>query len=98
MRDLVDGHFPEAAPIWSRLELPYIPTHGSWLNMAELELSALAWQYVARRIPDPDMLQTEVGAWADERNRAAVHIDWRFAGEDARSTLTHLYPVPGGAT
>jgi hypothetical protein len=84
----------EAARLWSRLELHYTPTHGSWLNLAELELSALARQCLDRRIPDRDRLQTEVGAWADERNRAGVRITWRFRVDDARRTLTHLYPVP----
>jgi hypothetical protein len=84
----------EAARIWSRLELHFTPTHGSWLNMAELELSALARQCLARRLPDQPTLQQEVTAWAEDRNRAAVGIDWRFSVEDARSTLTHLYPVP----
>jgi hypothetical protein len=84
----------EAARLWSRLELHYTPTHGSWLNLAEVEWSALARQCLARRIGDRDRLQTEVGAWADERNRAAVRIDWRFRVDDARRTLTHLYPIP----
>jgi hypothetical protein len=88
----------EAARIWSRLELHSTPTHGSWLNMAELELSALARQCLDRRIPDQATLAGEVRAWADARNRAAVGIDWRFSVDDARSTLTHLYPVPEDVT
>ena len=88
----------EAARIWSRLELHFTPTHGSWLNMAELELSTLARQCLARRLPDQPTLQQEVTAWAEDRNRAAVGIDWRFSVEDARSTLTHLYPVPEDVT
>jgi len=88
----------EAARIWSRLELHSTPTHGSWLNMAELELSALARQCLDRRIPDQATLAGEVSAWADERNRAAVGIDWRFSVDDARSTLTHVYPVPEDVT
>jgi hypothetical protein len=87
----------EAARIWSRLELHYTPTHGSWLNMAELELAALTRQCLDRRIPDRDRLQTEVGAWADDRNREEVRLDWRFTVEDARATLTHLYPIPEDA-
>lgn len=88
----------EAARIWSRLELHYTPTHGSWLNMAELELSVLARQCLARRIPDHATLAREVAAWAEARNRAGLRIAWRFTVEDARSTLTHLYPVPDNAT
>jgi hypothetical protein len=84
----------EAARIWNRLELHYTPAHGSWLNMAELELSALARQCLTRRIPDVATLQTEVDAWAAARNRQAVRIRWRFRVETARATLTHLYPVP----
>jgi hypothetical protein len=88
----------EAARIWSRLELHYTPTHGSWLNMAELELSVLARQCLARRIPDQATLEAEAAAWAAARNRAALHLTWRFTVADARSTLTHLYPVPEAAT
>jgi hypothetical protein len=88
----------EAARIWSRVDLHYTPTHGSWLNMAELELSALARQCLDRRIPDHSTLAREVTAWADDRNRDAVRIDWRFSVEDARSTLTHLYPIPEDVT
>jgi hypothetical protein len=84
----------EAARIWSRLELHYTPTHGSWLNMAELEWSALARQCLDRRIPDRDTLQTEVTAWAETRNQARVRITWRFTVAEARTTLTHLYPIP----
>jgi hypothetical protein len=108
VRDNLNTHDPaslyktfppaEAARLWSRVELHYTPAHGSWLNMAELELSALARQCLDRRIPDQATLEREVGAWADERNRAGVRIDWRFSVADARSTLTHLYPVPEDAT
>jgi hypothetical protein len=87
----------EAARIWSRLELHYTPTHGSWLNMAELELSVLARQCLARRIPDQATLAHEVAAWAAARNRAGLRITWRFTVADARSTLTHLYPIPDDA-
>jgi hypothetical protein len=88
----------EAARLWSRLELHYTPPHGSWLNMAEVELSALTRQCLDRRIPDQPTLHQEVTAWAAARNREAVRIDWRFTVENARSTLTHLYPVPEDAT
>lgn len=88
----------EAARIWSRLELHYTPTHGSWLNMAELEWSALARQCLDRRIPDRDTLQTAVTAWAETRNQARVRITWRFTVAEARTTLTHLYPIPEVAT
>jgi hypothetical protein len=84
----------EAARIWSRLEFHFTPTHGSWLNLAELELSALARQCLDRRLPDQPTLATETAAWAENRNRAGVRIDWRFNIHEARRTLTHLYPIP----
>jgi hypothetical protein len=83
----------EAARLWSRLELHYTPTLGSWLNMAELELSVLTRQCLDRRIPDHPTLASEVTAWAEARNRDGVRIDWRFDVAAARTTLTHLYPV-----
>lgn len=88
----------EAARIWSRLELHSTPVHGSWLNLAEIELSVLSRQCLDRRIPDAATLAAEVAAWADARNQEAVRIDWRFSVADARKTLTHLYPVPEEAT
>lgn len=84
----------EAARIWARLELHYTPTHGSWLNMAELELAVLTRQCLDRRIPDAPTLAAEVAAWAEDRNRDGVRISWRFDVDAARKTLTHLYPVP----
>ena len=76
------------------LELHYTPNHGSWLNIAELELSALARQCLARRIPDQATLAAEVAAWAAARNAAGVRIRWPFTSADARPPCTHLYPVP----
>jgi hypothetical protein len=84
----------EAKRIWDKLEVHYTPKHGSWLNMAELELSALAQQCLARRIADQATLATEVAAWTDERNAAQVTIDWHFTTEQARCKLSHLYPIP----
>jgi hypothetical protein len=83
----------EAARIWARLELHYTPTHGSWLNMAELELSVLARQCLRWRIPDPDTLAAEVTAWVAERNVARTPITWRFTVEVARIRLAHVYPI-----
>jgi hypothetical protein len=88
----------EAARIWARLELHYTPTHGSWLNLAEVELSALTRQCLARRIPDVATLAQEVSAWAADRTDEAVRIRWHFTDTEARTTLTHLYPVPEDAT
>jgi hypothetical protein len=85
---------PEARRLLERIEWHYTPKHGSWLNMAELELSALARQCLARRLPDRDALAREVAAWVETRNREAVRIDWRFGVDDARLKLAHCYPVP----
>lgn len=83
----------EARRILDRLEIHYTPKHGSWLNMAESELSILARQCLDRRIADPVTLEREVAAWERRRNSAGVRMDWRFTTADARIKLTHLYPI-----
>lgn len=83
----------EAKRISDRIEWHYTPEHGSWLNMAEIELSALGQQCLDRRIPDPETLVREVGAWECERNAAQVTINWHFTTDDARIKLRHLYPT-----
>ena len=75
-----------------RLEIHYTPKHGSWLNVAEIELSALNSQCLDRRIPDIDLMRKEVAAWERDRNNRAANIDWRFTTEDARIKLKRLYP------
>ena len=75
-----------------RVEWHYTPRHGSWLNVAELELSVLARQCLGRRIPDMAALRREVAAWERERNAAVVRVDWQFATADARTKLKRLYP------
>lgn len=82
----------EARRLCQKLEIHYTPKHGSWLNMAEIELSVLARQCLDRRIPDRETLAGEVGAWEAERNAAESSIDWRFTSADARIKLKHLYP------
>ena len=82
----------EARRLVNRFEFHYTPKHGSWLNMAEIELSALARQCLAGRIPDKVSLVTEVSAWEDERNASVVKVHWRFTTADARIKLAHLYP------
>jgi transposase len=82
----------EARRLSERLEIHYTPKHGSWLNMAEIELSVLARQCLNRRIPGREALAGEVGAWEEERNAAESSIDWRFTSADARIKLKHLYP------
>jgi hypothetical protein len=82
----------EAWRILHRLEWHYTPTHGSWLNMAELELSVLTRQCLARRIPDQATLETEVAAWVAARNAERLTTAWHFTQEQARSRLPWLYP------
>jgi DDE superfamily endonuclease len=82
----------EARRIAERLEIHYTPKHGSWLNMAEIELSILGRQCLDRRIADAECLMREVAAWEDGRNGAAAIINWRFTTADARIKLKHLYP------
>jgi hypothetical protein len=82
----------EARRLMERFELHYTPKHGSWLNMAETELSVLATQCLARRIPDPTTLTHEVAAWERQRNTAKCRVDGRFTTHDARIKLKRLYP------
>lgn len=82
----------EAKRILDKLEFHYTPKHGSWLNMAEIELSVLARQCLDRRIPDQETLIQEVAAWEEQRNQEEKSIDWRFTTTDARIKLKRLYP------
>ena len=82
----------EARRTARRLEIHYTPRHGSWLNMAEIEIGAMARQCLDRRIPDRDSLRREVAAWQERRNRDSVRVDWRFTTDDARIRLKSLYP------
>src|SRR5690606_7341903 len=82
----------EARRLMKRLESHYTPKHGSWLNMAEIELSVLASQCLDRRIADADILARQVAAWQDSRNSASRTVNWRFTTHDARIRLKHLYP------
>ena len=82
----------EARRIAERLEIHYTPKHGSWLNMAEVEIGVMVRQCLDRRIPDRDFLRNEVKAWQNCRNREAVAVDWRFTTDDARIKLKSLYP------
>jgi len=83
----------EARRIAEKLEIHHTPKHGSWLNMAEIELSVLSRQCLNRRIPDQATLQHEVAAWEAQRNAAASTVNWRFTTDDARIKLTRLYPI-----
>ena len=82
----------EARRLIEKLEIHYTPKHGSWLDMAETELSILTKQCLDRRIPDADTLVREVTAWQAERNAAEATIDWQFTTAQARTKLKRLYP------
>ena len=81
-----------ARALADRLEIHYTPKHGSWLNMAETELSVLSRQCLDRRIDNKELLTAEVAAWQTARNQASTTIDWRFTTTDARIKLKRLYP------
>jgi hypothetical protein len=82
----------EARRLAQRLEIHYTPKHGSWLNIAEIELSALNGQCLQRRIPSIAAMRREVSAWQQHRNNRGAPINWRFTTEDARIKLLRLYP------
>jgi hypothetical protein len=82
----------KAREILQRIEFIHTPKHGSWLNVAEIELSILARQCLAERIPDKKTLQKQVQAWKDNRNNRTACIDWQFTTKDARIKLKRLYP------
>jgi hypothetical protein len=83
----------EAFRLAQRFEMHYTPKRGSWLNMVEIELSILSKQCLNRRIGDIDMLEREVKAWVEERNRQGSTIQWRFTKKNARDKLKRFYPV-----
>jgi hypothetical protein len=83
----------EARRIAEKLEFHYTPKHGSWLNLAELELSALITQCLDRRIPTAEAVRNESSAWESKRNDERVKVRWRFTTPDARVKLHRLYPV-----
>jgi DDE superfamily endonuclease len=82
----------QARRILDKLEFHYTPKHGSWLNMAEIELSVLTRQCLDRRIPQQDLLKQEVAAWVQRRNQLEASVNWRFTTADARIKLHRLYP------
>jgi hypothetical protein len=82
----------EALRLARRLEIHYTPKHGSWLNVAEIELSVFTKQCLDRRIPDMTTLQQEAKAWYRNRNAKQKTVDWQFTTEDARIKLKRLYP------
>lgn len=82
----------EAKRIWDRFEFIYTPKHGSWLNMAEIELNVLMGQCLSRRIDNIKTIKMEVEAWQRHRNNKVSKINWRFETKDARIKLKRLYP------
>ena len=93
------GSFYETFPpvlakaLWDRFEFVYTPKHGSWLNIAEIEINVLIRQCLGRRIDTLDEMQTVTHAWEKHRNNAKSHIDWQFTSGDARIKLKRLYPT-----
>jgi DDE superfamily endonuclease len=94
LASLYEAFPPEQARrIAERLEIHHTPKHGSWLNMAEIELSVLSRQCLDRRIESMEELRCEVSTWEDERNERQVEVKWQFTTADARIKLRRLYPV-----
>jgi len=79
--------------LWERFEFVYTPKHGSWLNMAEIELNVLTSQCLDRRIDNIDFIRTEVMAWQNFRNNKNAKVKWQFTMADARIKLRRLYPT-----
>ena len=91
---LYEAFAPDVARrLAERLEIHHTPKHGSWLNVAEIELSVLARQCLDRRIGEAEELRREVAAWEAERNERTAAVRWRFTTADARIKLRRLYPV-----
>ena len=82
----------DARRLAERLEIHYTPKHGSWLNIAEIELSVLKGQCLDRRIPEIEIMRKEVNAWECHRNNRKSKINWQFTSDDARIKLRRLYP------
>jgi hypothetical protein len=90
---LYEAFSPEVAlGLAKRLELHFTPKHGSWLNIAEIELSAMTVQCLDRRISDMGELANQISAWETTRNNNSKTVDWQFTTTDARTKLKHLYP------
>ena len=83
----------QAKALWDRFEFVYTPKHGSWLNVAEIELSVMIRQCLNRRIDSMAVLAREVAAWQDSRDLLKATVDWQFSTQDARRKLKRLYPT-----
>jgi hypothetical protein len=86
----------KAKALWDRFEFVYTPKHGSWLNMAEIELNVLTGQCLKRRIDDIEIVKKEVLAWQRARDNKGAKVNWQFTAEDARIKLRRLYPTIDG--
>ena len=86
----------KAKELWDRFEFVYTPKHGSWLNMAEIELNVLTGQCLNRRIDDIGVVKKEARAWQDYRNNKNAKVNWQFTSENARIKLSRLYPTIDG--
>ena len=86
----------KAKALWERFEFVYTPKHGSWLNMAEIELNVLTGQCLNRRIDDIEVVRKEVLAWQEVRNNKNAKVNWQFTAENARIKLSRLYPTLEG--
>lgn len=83
----------QAKALWDRFEFVYTPKHGSWLNMAEIELNVLISQCLNRRIDDIEVVRKESSAWQEHRNNKGAKVNWHFTTNDARIKLSRLYPT-----
>jgi hypothetical protein len=83
----------QAKTLWDRFEFLYTPKHGSWLNMAEIELNVLIGQCLNRRIDDIEVVRSESSAWQEFRNNKDAKVNWQFTTKDARINLDRLYPT-----
>ena len=91
---LYESFPPEKAKaLWDRFEFVYTPKHGSWLNMAEIELNVLTGQCLNRRIDDIETIRKEVNAWQEHRNNKTAKVNWQFTNDNARIKLRRLYPT-----
>ena len=86
----------KAKALWNRFTFVYTPKHGSWLNMAEIELNVLSSQCLKRRIDDREVLRREVTAWQKHRDNKNAKVNWQFTTENARIKLKRLYPTLDG--
>ena len=86
----------QAKALWDRFEFVYTPKHGSWLNMAEIELNVLVSQCLNRRIDDIEVVRKESSAWQEYRNNKGAKVNWQFTTKDARIRLKRLYPTLDG--